>query len=95
MLGPEYGTELTGRTPFISSNRQFDVSKYDPFKRRQAELILAALSADSFRFDASDLMPPEIGAGLFWDSMMRYAREGPQSLDAILSELDAAWPDDG
>jgi hypothetical protein len=26
---------------------------------------------------------------------MRYAREGPQSLDAILSELDAAWPDDG
>jgi hypothetical protein len=27
--------------------------------------------------------------------MMRYAREGPESLDSILAELDAAWPDDG
>jgi alpha-glucoside transport system substrate-binding protein len=103
MLGPEYGTQLTGRTPFIftgqsgfiSPNRRFDLSNYEPFKRRQAELIQAALAADAFRFDASDLMPPEIGTGLFWDSMMRYAREGPQSLDAILAELDAAWPDDG
>ncbi|HET7236898.1 MAG TPA: extracellular solute-binding protein, partial [Actinomycetota bacterium] len=94
MLGPEYGTQLTERTPFISPNRRFDVSIYDPFERRQAELIQAALAADAFRFDASDLMPPNIGAGLFWDSMMRYAREGPDSLDAILAELDAAWPDD-
>jgi alpha-glucoside transport system substrate-binding protein len=95
LLGPEYGTQLTDRTPFISPNAKFDVSDYDPFKRHQAELIQAALAADAFRFDASDLMPPEIGAGLFWDSMMRYAREGPESLDSILAELDAAWPDDG
>lgn len=26
--------------------------------------------------------------------MMTYATEGPGSLDAILAELDAAWPDE-
>ena len=40
-------------------------------------------------------MPPPIGDDLLWASMMRYAIEGPESLDPILSELDAAWPDDG
>ena len=57
-------------------------------------MIYAALAGDAFRFDASDLMPPPVGNDLFWDAMMRYAREGPDSLDAILAELDAAWPDD-
>jgi alpha-glucoside transport system substrate-binding protein len=71
------------------------VSNYDPFERHQAKLMRAALAADAFRFDASDLMPPPIGDELFWDAMMRYAAEGPASLDAILAQLDAAWPDDG
>ena len=61
------------------------MSIYEPFERHQAELINAALAADAFRFDASDLMPPEIGADLFWKAMMRYAAEGPDSLDAILA----------
>ena len=30
-------------------------------------------------------MPPEIGADLFWKAMMRYAAEGPESLDDILA----------
>jgi ABC-type glycerol-3-phosphate transport system substrate-binding protein len=94
LLGPSYGTTLTGSTPFISANRRFNVALYEPFERQQAELINAALAEDTFRFDASDLMPPEIGADLFWKAMMRYAREGPASLDAILAELDAAWPAD-
>ena len=40
-------------------------------------------------------LPNRGGADLFWKAMMRYAAEGPDSLDAILSGLDAAWPDDG
>jgi alpha-glucoside transport system substrate-binding protein len=95
MLSPEYGRRLAEASPFISPNRRFDLSNYQPFERQQAELIYAALEDDTFRFDASDLMPPEIGADLFWKAMMRYAREGPASLDAILAELDAAWPEDG
>jgi hypothetical protein len=40
-------------------------------------------------------MPAEVGAGRFWEAMMAYLAEGPESLDRILTELDAAWPDDG
>jgi alpha-glucoside transport system substrate-binding protein len=99
LLSPEYGNTLVGasdaETHFISANQRFDVATYDAFTRNEAELINAALASDTFRFDASDLMPQEIGAELFWGAMMRYAAEGPESLDAILAELDAAWPDDG
>jgi len=94
LLSPSYGeTIVESGAVFISPNQGFDTKRYGPFERRQAELIYAALADDTFRFDGSDLMPQPIGADLFWDAMMRYASEGPESLDAILAELDAAWPD--
>ena len=74
------------------ANRRFDVDNFAPFWRVQAELVYAAMGSDTFRFDASDLMPPEIGEDLFWKAMMTYAAEGPGSLDRLLTELDAAWP---
>jgi ABC-type glycerol-3-phosphate transport system substrate-binding protein len=94
LLGPEFGAGMTRRgSDFLIVNRRFDLDNYAPFERRQAELLHAALEADGFRFDASDLMPPEIGADRFWDAMLTYLEEGPESLDRILAELDAAWPD--
>ena len=103
MLGPGYGSRAHGADAVhLVRTAGSTCRKYEPFERRQAELIQAALAADAFRFDASDLMPPPVGApeaegdiGRFWAAMMRYATEGPDSLDAILAELDAAWPDDG
>ena len=96
ILSPTYGEAIAASDAgFISANRRFDLANYEPFERRQAKFIYAALADDAFRFDASDLMPAPIGNGLFWAAMMRYAREGPASLDATLTELDAAWPDDG
>jgi ABC-type glycerol-3-phosphate transport system substrate-binding protein len=94
LLGPAYGQEWArlGRT-FLSANRRFDLENYSPWWRRQAVLVDTALANDTFRFDGSDLMAPEIGQGLFWDAMMEYLAEGPQSLDGILADLDAAWPD--
>ena len=96
LLSPAFGEELaTSGAGMLSANRRFDRSNYDPFWARQAELLDRALAADAFRFDGSDLMPPPIGNGMFWDAMNRYLQEGPESLDAILAELEAAWPDDG
>ena len=39
-------------------------------------------------------MPHEVGAAPFWKAMIRYIRQDPASLDGILAELDANWPDD-
>jgi alpha-glucoside transport system substrate-binding protein len=95
-LSPDYGVEAAeGGLEYISPHRDFDLDHYPPLLRRQAEVLRAALAADTFRFDASDLMPAGFGDRVFWDAMMTYVEEGPDSLDEVLAELDAAWPDTG
>jgi hypothetical protein len=39
-------------------------------------------------------MPGEVGSDAFFEAMMTYLAEGPESVDRLLAELDAAWPDD-
>jgi hypothetical protein len=40
-------------------------------------------------------MPTEVGTDSFFAAMKTYLTEGHDSLDTILAELEAAWPDDG
>ncbi len=54
-----------------------------------SELVNAATS---FRFDASDLMPGEVGAGSFWEQMTSYVA-GSIDLETATSEIDATWPE--
>ncbi len=56
--------------------------------RGVAEIIL---NASSVRFDGSDLMPGDVGAGSFWKGMTSYV-SGSIDLDTALKEIDAAWP---
>ena len=60
----------------------------DPIERNVAELLQ---NATSVRFDASDLMPGEVGSGAFWKGMVDYVT-GSVDLDTALQEIDAAWP---
>ncbi|HEX9386553.1 MAG TPA: ABC transporter substrate-binding protein [Anaerolineales bacterium] len=53
-----------------------------------AELLAGA---SAFRFDGSDLMPGEVGAGSFWKGATDWA-SGSAELDAVLPEIDASWP---
>jgi alpha-glucoside transport system substrate-binding protein len=48
--------------------------------------------ATSFRFDGSDLMPGEVGAGTFWSEISSYVA-GSKDLDAALQAIDASWPE--
>jgi alpha-glucoside transport system substrate-binding protein len=57
--------------------------------RGVAEIIL---NADSVRFDGSDLMPGEVGAGSFWKGMTDYV-SGTIDLDTTMKEIDSAWPE--
>ncbi len=56
-------------------------------ERTLADLLL---NAKVFRFDASDLMPAEVGAGSFWSGMVDWV--GGTSLDTVLNEIEASWP---
>ena len=93
-LSPDHGVEAAEQgLDHMSPHLDFDLDHYPPFMRRQAEVLQEALAADTFRFDGSDLMPPPVGDRVFWDAMITYVEGGPESLDGILAELDAAWPD--
>jgi alpha-glucoside transport system substrate-binding protein len=49
-------------------------------------------NATAFRFDGSDLMPGEVGAGSFWEFITAYVN-GDIDLDTALAEIDASWPE--
>jgi len=57
-------------------------------ERGVAEIVAAS---SSFRFDGSDLMPGEVGAGSFWEEMTNYF-SGSSDLETALSNIDASWP---
>ena len=58
-----------------------------------ASVVLTdALENDTGRFDASDLMPAEVGSGTFWTGMMDYMTSGPDSLQSVLDDIEASWP---
>ena len=73
----------------ISANKGLDPAN--------ASSALAAASVEIlqgedtvFRFDASDLMPAEVGASAFWTSMTDYVSGTP--IDTVLSDIENAWP---
>ena len=60
----------------------------DDVERGIAQLVQ---EATAFRFDGSDLMPGEVGAGSFWKGMTDWV-SGSADLDTALKEIDASWP---
>jgi alpha-glucoside transport system substrate-binding protein len=60
-----------------------------------ASVVLAeSLTEGTGRFDASDLMPAEVGQGSWWSGMLDYMRDGPDSLQGVLDDIEASWPED-
>jgi hypothetical protein len=105
---PQWG-EVWATEPgngFIPMNQRFDTDAFaaagdDPSSVVRERLYLAtrdALAAGSFRFDASDLMPPEIGGwlddppaqGAFYAGMTDWV-DGVRTIDQVLADIDAAW----
>lgn len=73
----------------ISPHKDASLDWYqDPVSRKVAEVLQ---NATAFRFDGSDLMPGEVGAGSFWKSMTSYVT-GAIDEDTALKEIDASWP---
>jgi alpha-glucoside transport system substrate-binding protein len=89
MLTPEaqqIWVELGG---FISANKNVPVDAYpDEVSGRSAEILA---NAETFRFDAGDLMPSALSAA-FFDAVVEYV-DNPENLDAILANLEAVSAD--
>ena len=73
----------------ISPHKDSSLDWYTTDMDRKVAQVL--LEADSVRFDASDLMPGEVGAGSFWKATTDWI-SGSTDLDTALEEIDASWP---
>jgi alpha-glucoside transport system substrate-binding protein len=107
VASPEWGEHWAQERNdhFIAPNARFDMSTYgdaasDPeaaVQVRLAEAAREALQSDSFRFDASDLMPPKIGGstfdggpGAFWRAMVDWV-DGTRTIEQAFADIDAEW----
>ena len=87
---PEAGEPFAAEGAFLSPWTNFDSSVYpDEFTRRQGEFIAEAPAA---RFDASDLMPADVGAGSFWTEMVSWIN-GELPLEEALSNIEQTFPE--
>jgi alpha-glucoside transport system substrate-binding protein len=57
-----------------------------------SEILTTALEEGTGRFDASDMMPAEVGSGTEWTEMLGYMQDGPDSLQDHLDAIEASWP---
>lgn len=71
-------------TPFKSANPAMYGSDV---ARKMGEILL---TATTFRFDGSDLMPGAVGAGAFWTGMVDYV--GGKSAQEVADAIQASWP---
>jgi len=68
----------------LSANRRVNPNAYPDDLTRKAAEVLA--SAETFRFDGSDLMPAAVGSGSFWSGILDYV--GGENLDSVLERIE-------
>ncbi|MFP5254842.1 MAG: ABC transporter substrate-binding protein [Acidimicrobiia bacterium] len=74
---------------FLSPNQKHDTSLYSSgLDQTMADVLV---NADPVRFDGSDNMPSEVGAGTFWREGTNWVL-GTNDLDAFLDAVEASWP---
>lgn len=75
---------------WVSANSGVPLETYtDPISQLSAKYLTDANA--TFRFDASDLMPAQVGAGSFWKEMTAFFAEN-KSVQATTEAIDASWP---
>lgn len=75
---------------YIAPHEGFDTSVYPTELERQIGELVA--KAPAFRFDGSDLMPSQVGAGTFFDAMVELV--GGASPKDALGDVEATYPSD-
>ena len=84
---PEAHEIWMARKGFLTPHKGVNSDVFsDPTLRKMNDILL---SATTFRFDGSDLMPGAVGAGSFWTGMVDYA--GGKDAQAVADEIQASW----
>ena len=77
-----------GLSGYLSAAQGQDPSVYQPLEQSFLEILEAAEIA---RFDGSDLMPADVGAGTFWSEGTSLVNGDTSAADAAAA-IEASWP---
>lgn len=89
IASPSFGANSAKAGSWLSPYVDFDSSQYaNDTLSSVADLIY---TSEIFRFDASDLMPGQVGNGTFWTGMVEWMG-GQKDLATVLDEIEASWP---
>ena len=77
-----------GVSGFLSAVKGLDQSVYLPLEQSLLDILA---NASVVRFDASDLMPADVGAGTFWTEGTA-AINGEQDAQEAADKIEASWP---
>ncbi|MCA1981359.1 ABC transporter substrate-binding protein [Nocardioides nematodiphilus] len=87
-----WANEKAKATPdggWVSANKGLDVNNLtSPIDKLSASILQDPNAV--FRFDASDLMPAEVGSGSFWKQMVNWITG--QDTKTTLDEIEKSWP---
>ncbi len=78
-----------GAGGFLSANSNVDPSAFDGF---DATLVEILQNADTARFDGSDDMPGEVGAGSFWTAATSITA-GNESVEDAFADIEGDFPE--
>jgi len=89
LTSDKFGAEWAKAGGWLSPHATFDASNYpDETTRKMAKL---AADADIFRYDASDVMPKEVGSGSFWTGMVDWL-DGSATSKQAATDIEESWP---
>lgn len=87
LVSPEGARAWAQRGGYLSARTSVDLTTYyTESEQRFAEVLL---DGRELRFDASDLMPPDLGSDLLWNEITTWVN-GSSTLDAFVSTIDDA-----
>ncbi len=87
----EHGGHGVAGVERLPGHKDVDPNCYESDNAKAfAATITEALDANTFVFDASDLMPPEVGQRAFWDEIVNWSKG--QDTQTTVDNIEAAWP---
>ena len=87
LVTPDGGHEWARRGGYLSGRTSVDVETY--YTDTDQLFVDLLLDGRELRFDASDVMQPEIGSGLLWREITRWTA-GTTSTDQFIATIDEA-----
>jgi len=75
---------------FLAANNAVPADWYTSYP--MSGLADIARNATALRFDGSDSMPKEVGAGSFWKGMVKWVAQNGEGTDKIFADIEASWP---